>query len=252
MRSNPLPPLQPSGHHHNSRPFTLINPLPSVHVPHLNIPSLNNQMTMEQPVFNSPAPKKLEVKCQYCNTSFASDALADHVEECNMRKIPCERCGERVLIDIYDMHFEECSSEEGQQNQGNPRIATIANIANMYMRSHAGNEIEDDNSVGDDEDNMEEEDGFFLDESEMTYERLLMLDANVVKKGMTSEQLKEFPVQLYVRSLDGEGSCVVCMCDYETGEYVRKLSCNHNFHKACIDKWLDANITCPTCKKWLR
>jgi len=156
-----------------------------------------------------------------------------------------------VLLDIYDIHFEECLEAETQPNEGNPRIATIASIANMYMRARAGNEMEDDSI--EDEENMEEEDeGFFLDESEMTYERLLMLDANVVKKGMSSEQLKEFPVQLYVRSLDGEGSCVVCMCDYETGEYVRKLSCNHNFHKGCIDKWLDANITCPTCKKYLR
>jgi hypothetical protein len=146
-----------------------------------------------------------------------------------------------VLIDLFDIHFDECYSNT-QTDQAEPRSG---------LHQSNADDMEDDESFGN-EDNIDEDDDMFLSEDSLTYERLLMLDNTIVKKGLTLEQLKAFPIQLYVKSLDGEGSCNICISDYETGEFVRKLCCNHKFHKACIDKWLDANITCPTCKRFLR
>ncbi|XP_076203363.1 E3 ubiquitin-protein ligase RNF128 isoform X1 [Aptenodytes patagonicus] len=46
---------------------------------------------------------------------------------------------------------------------------------------------------------------------------------------------------------DGD-SCVVCIELYKPNEVVRILTCNHLFHKSCIDPWLLEHRTCPMCK----
>lgn len=46
-------------------------------------------------------------------------------------------------------------------------------------------------------------------------------------------------------------TCVICLGDYEAGERLRILSCQHAFHAECIDSWLlnpTASSVCPTCK----
>jgi hypothetical protein len=43
-------------------------------------------------------------------------------------------------------------------------------------------------------------------------------------------------------------SCSICMMEYETGEVLRLLYCNHVFHKVCVDQWLVRNATCPMCR----
>lgn len=49
-----------------------------------------------------------------------------------------------------------------------------------------------------------------------------------------------------------EESCVICICDFEEGEQVKKLVCGHQFHEACIMGWLNSNSTCPMCKASLK
>ncbi|XP_064015627.1 E3 ubiquitin-protein ligase RNF128 [Pogoniulus pusillus] len=46
---------------------------------------------------------------------------------------------------------------------------------------------------------------------------------------------------------DGD-TCVVCIELYKPNEVVRILTCNHLFHKNCIDPWLLEHRTCPMCK----
>ncbi|XP_053931869.1 E3 ubiquitin-protein ligase RNF128 isoform X2 [Cuculus canorus] len=46
---------------------------------------------------------------------------------------------------------------------------------------------------------------------------------------------------------DGD-CCVVCIEPYKPNEVVRILTCNHLFHKNCIDPWLLEHRTCPMCK----
>jgi hypothetical protein len=42
--------------------------------------------------------------------------------------------------------------------------------------------------------------------------------------------------------------CAVCMSEYEDGEMVRVLTCEHAFHCGCIDAWMAENGTCPMCR----
>ncbi|XP_066364591.1 RING-H2 finger protein ATL72-like [Miscanthus floridulus] len=44
--------------------------------------------------------------------------------------------------------------------------------------------------------------------------------------------------------------CAICLADFARGEAVRVLPrCNHGFHARCIDRWLAARPTCPTCRQ---
>ena len=53
---------------------------------------------------------------------------------------------------------------------------------------------------------------------------------------------------LLVKSLDEEEpSCSICLCEYENGETVTKLPCNHIYHESCIGSWAEHHVRCPLC-----
>lgn len=47
----------------------------------------------------------------------------------------------------------------------------------------------------------------------------------------------------------GHNSCSICLDEYEVGEHIRVLPCQHTFHSDCIFPWLtERSPTCPLCK----
>jgi hypothetical protein len=46
-----------------------------------------------------------------------------------------------------------------------------------------------------------------------------------------------------------DAECPICLSELADGERVRVLpACGHGFHAACVDGWLAARASCPTCR----
>lgn len=77
----------------------------------------------------------------------------------------------------------------------------------------------------------------------------------LANKGIKKKALKTFPTASYSTELKLPGldtQCVICITEFTNGEKVRILpKCNHGFHVRCIDKWLSAHSSCPTCRHCL-
>ena len=43
-------------------------------------------------------------------------------------------------------------------------------------------------------------------------------------------------------------ACNICLENFEVGNILRVLECNHEFHENCIITWLKSNNTCPICR----
>uniref|UniRef100_A0A7N2MSJ7 RING-type domain-containing protein n=1 Tax=Quercus lobata TaxID=97700 RepID=A0A7N2MSJ7_QUELO len=62
---------------------------------------------------------------------------------------------------------------------------------------------------------------------------------------------EELSINLYKRKpgTREEVECAVCMCEIEEGEEIRQLTCDHLFHRVCLDRWLGyKRLTCPLCR----
>ncbi|CAM9744011.1 unnamed protein product, partial [Phaeothamnion confervicola] len=55
-------------------------------------------------------------------------------------------------------------------------------------------------------------------------------------------------------SADAENSqddscCGICLNNFELGQEIRSLRCDHFFHRGCVDSWFRLSSLCPFCKR---
>lgn len=71
-------------------------------------------------------------------------------------------------------------------------------------------------------------------------------------KSDAKKAIKRLPLRTLKRSDEETASdthmCAVCIESYKEGDVVTVLTCNHIFHKDCIEPWLLDKRTCPMCK----
>ena len=77
---------------------------------------------------------------------------------------------------------------------------------------------------------------------------------SAVYQGVSSLIMKKLPVYMYPPPPDkvllaGQTACCVCIDEYEIGDEVRILPCDHIFHVPCVDEWLQRSRCCPMCKQ---
>ncbi|CAI9780164.1 unnamed protein product [Fraxinus pennsylvanica] len=91
-----------------------------------------------------------------------------------------------------------------------------------------------------------------LDIDNMSYEELLALGERIgnVNTGL-SDNLIAMCLMESMNCSDQfqQGTCVICLEEYNNTDDVGRLKvCSHDFHVACIRKWLSIKNMCPICK----
>ncbi|XP_021911680.1 E3 ubiquitin-protein ligase RNF165-like [Carica papaya] len=83
-------------------------------------------------------------------------------------------------------------------------------------------------------------------------QELLELEAQIgyVNNGLAEPIiLDNLGLRTYHSTPSEPEACCICQDDYEEGDEVGKLDCEHEFHFNCITKWLVIKNTCPICKE---
>lgn len=79
--------------------------------------------------------------------------------------------------------------------------------------------------------------------------------ARLANTGVKRKALRALPTLAYSPGMKLAGAtseCTICLSEFAAGERVRVLpKCNHGFHVRCIDRWLSAHSSCPTCRQCL-
>lgn len=81
---------------------------------------------------------------------------------------------------------------------------------------------------------------------------LIVQNQSLENEGPSNQSLEK----KYPTSPSFEKECPICREKVQGNVYLRKLKCNHEFHKKCIDKWLFTQFkqckdeyTCPLCRQ---
>jgi len=106
------------------------------------------------------------------------------------------------------------------------------------------------------EEQLQHQDLDDIDLDEMTHEELVDLGNRMgdVKQenwgAVAEETVGNLPTVKNCGQHEFKGEkCLVCQCEYEEGEILKRLPCNHCFHNGCISDWLLQNPQCPLCKR---
>ncbi|XP_019051736.1 PREDICTED: E3 ubiquitin ligase BIG BROTHER-related-like [Nelumbo nucifera] len=88
------------------------------------------------------------------------------------------------------------------------------------------------------------------DQDEFSYEGLILLGEILgMNRGLPADEVTKFlrPCEYKIECKNGLDRCVICQVDYEEGESLVSLPCEHPYHSDCISNWLQIKKVCPIC-----
>ncbi|XVE98470.1 hypothetical protein REPUB_Repub03eG0109300 [Reevesia pubescens] len=80
------------------------------------------------------------------------------------------------------------------------------------------------------------------------------LSLSMVSLPAPESVVDSFPLRNHKKVTAAEGGdaveqCYICLAEYEEGDNIRLLPCQHEFHMSCVDKWLkEIHGVCPLCR----
>ncbi|XVF47971.1 hypothetical protein PTKIN_Ptkin03bG0152700 [Pterospermum kingtungense] len=80
------------------------------------------------------------------------------------------------------------------------------------------------------------------------------LSLSMVSLPAPESVVDSFPLRSHKKADAAEGGdaveqCYICLAEYEEGDKIRVLPCQHEFHMSCVDKWLkEIHGVCPLCR----
>lgn len=78
---------------------------------------------------------------------------------------------------------------------------------------------------------------------------LSMLSVPAPESVVDSLPLKTYEKPSTTDHGDDVDQCYICLVEYEKGDKIRVLPCNHAYHMSCVDKWLkEIHGICPLCR----
>lgn len=87
----------------------------------------------------------------------------------------------------------------------------------------------------------------------MTVVRCLRHRHRTQRQRLPNSELNRLPVVRFNPNNCKYVTCSICLDDYEEGERLRVLPCQHTYHTKCIDPWLTrGKRNCPLCKRKVR
>eukprot|EP00934_Nitzschia_sp_Nitz4_P007688 Nitzschia sp. Nitz4//scaffold58_size112336//39906//40673//NITZ4_004027-RA/size112336-processed-gene-0.85-mRNA-1//-1//CDS//3329554971//7678//frame0 len=142
-------------------------------------------------------------------------------------------------------------------------MAASYHMSMDYLQNHRDQFSEEDLAAlqaAMEEDDVEEEQPE-VDQSNMSYETMLRLgeclgDVKAERWSRIAQQKIDDLPTLQFKKGEPAGNedndcahrCLVCQFDYEEGDSLRLLPCNHCFHKDCVDQWLLSKDCCAYCR----
>ena len=201
--------------------------------------------------------------CDSANTSFPEPDGSDEVE-INSAEFAEEQetDGERLQREIEE------SEALARQLMAEEAMASYA-LSSEYLHDNADQFSSEDLAAlqaAMAEENMdgagEEEGEEFDGDQELSYDALLRLGEQIgdVKEErwarIAHEKIQKIPTLSFDPSMaEGkdenhtEVKCLICQFPYEDQDELRRLPCQHCFHKDCVDSWLQTKDTCALCRK---
>ncbi|TKY56122.1 E3 ubiquitin ligase BIG BROTHER-related [Spatholobus suberectus] len=112
----------------------------------------------------------------------------------------------------------------------------------QFLESEGSNDDYDDEGMEEDE----------IDVDELTYEELIELGDFIgqEKRGLSANEIcscLHSHTFHFAENKSGIDRCVICQVEYEEGEALVAIQCEHPYHTDCISKWLQIKKVCPIC-----